>query len=78
MTEDDVRRIAKEMIKDEMLVSIKGIRVLLELNLKVSSLLLAGVSNMENFSTSRRQVVELLENVKGAMKQKPEQDKDDR
>lgn len=78
MEESDVRRIAREMIKDEMFASIQGIRVLLELNLKVASLLLAGMSGTENFSTSRRQVVELLENVKGAMEQKPEQDKDDK
>lgn len=81
MKEDDVRRIVQEMVRDEVLNLAKEIRELLLLNLEVSVVLLSGVSNIENFSGSRRCVVDLIQRYKTTMetmKQRAELEKDDR
>ena len=64
MDEKDVRAIIKEMIKDNMLIIINEIKELVQLNIKCSALLLSGMSSIENFSVSRRSVIELLETIK--------------
>jgi len=81
MKEDDVRKIAREMIKDELLVIAKETRALAILNVEIGELLLSGLSGSENFSGSRRKVVELLEVLKTTietMKHRTKPDKDGR
>ena len=81
MEESEVRKIAQEMIKNEVLTIIKEVKTLVLLNLDVGALLLSGISKTENYNGSRREVVELLDRLKIAnetIKKRLLTNKDDR